>query len=155
MLRLHRAVLQERRFFITEPEEYRASVDDKVRLVRELDRASNSLFLVARSGAELLGFLTVRGGVLNRMRHTGKLEIMVGTEHRGKGVGRALMEAAIIWAEDNAEIEKLGLSVFVDNVRAIDLYRAFGFREEGRRPREYRLEDGRYVDDVLMYRFTG
>ncbi|MFK7930598.1 MAG: N-acetyltransferase family protein [Myxococcota bacterium] len=152
--RLHRSVLDERQFFITEPHEFRDSVDDKVRLIRELQRSTNSLFLVARRGSHLLGFVTVRGGVLNRMRHTGKLEIMVGQDARGHGVGRALMEATLRWADGNAEMVKLGLAVFADNKRAIDLYRGFGFREEGRRNSEYRLEDGRFVDDVLMYRFT-
>jgi ribosomal protein S18 acetylase RimI-like enzyme len=154
LLRLQRAVLGERRFFITEPEELRDTVDDKVRQIRELERSTNSLFLVARRGPDLVGSLTVRGGALNRMRHTGKLEIMVATDARGQGIGRSLLGAAVAWAEAHPEIEKLGLSVFVDNTRAIELYRAFGFREEGRRPREFRLEDGRYVDDLLMYRFT-
>lgn len=154
VLRLHRSVLAERRFFITEPEEFRESVDDKVRQIRDFDRQTNSLFLVARRGPDLLGLLTIRGGSLNRMRHTGKLEIMVSHNARGQGVGRALLGAGLVWAEAHAEIEKVGLSVFVDNTRAIDLYRAHGFREEGRRAREYRLEDGRYVDDLLMYRFT-
>lgn len=154
VLRLHRAVLHERRFFITEPEEFRETVDDKVRQIRELDRATNSLFLVARKGPTLVGFLTVRGGQLNRMRHTGKLEIMVADEARGQGIGRALVEAALRWATAHEDVRKLGLAVFADNERAIDLYRSFGFREEGRRSQEYRMEDGRYVDDVLMYRFT-
>lgn len=154
LLRLQRAVLGERHFFITEPEELRDTVDDKVRQVRDLERSTNSLFLVARRGADLVGSLTVRGGALNRMRHTAKLEIMVAADVRGQGIGRGLLGAAVSWAEAHPEIEKLGLSVFVDNVRAIELYRAFGFREEGRRPREFRLEDGRYVDDLLMYRFT-
>jgi ribosomal protein S18 acetylase RimI-like enzyme len=154
MLRLHRAVLEERRFFITEPEEFRESVDDKVRMIRDFERSGNSLVLVARRSPHLLGFLTIRGGPLNRMRHTGKLEIMVAPDFRGQGVGRALMEAGLRWAESHPELEKLGLSVFTDNTRAIDLYRQYGFREEGRRPREFRLEDGRYMDDILMYRFT-
>ena len=154
ILRLHRAVLQERRYFITEPEEFRETVDDKVRMIREFERSANSLFLIARIGSTLVGFLTVRGGALNRMRHTGKLEIMVTQDARGKGVGRSLVEAAVRWAIAHDDIRKLGLAVFADNTRAIDLYRAYGFREEGRRAQEYRLEDGRYVDDVLMYRFT-
>lgn len=153
VLRLHRSVLQERRYFITEPEEFRETVDDKVRQIRELERAPNSVFLLARRSSELLGFLTVRGGHLNRMRHTGKLEVMVTHDARGLGVGGALLKAAFAWAEANPEIEKIGLSVFADNTRAVELYRSFGFREEGRRSREYRLEDGRYVDDLLMYRF--
>lgn len=154
ILRIRRAVLGERRFFITEPEEFRDTIDDQIREIRALERATNSLFLIARRDAELVGLLTVRGGALNRMRHTGKLEVMVLASARGHGVGHALLEAAIAWAQAHPEIEKLGLSVFVDNTRAVELYRRHGFREEGRRPREYRLEDGRYVDDLLMYRFT-
>lgn len=154
ILRLHRAVLNERRFFITEPEEFRETVDDKIRQVRDFDRSANSLFLVARKGPNLVGFLTIRGGPLNRMRHTGKLEIMVAKDARGQGVGRNLIEAALRWAIAHEDVRKLGLAVFADNQRALDLYRSYGFREEGRRPQEYRLEDGRYVDDVLLYRFT-
>jgi len=154
ILRLHRGVLQERRYFITEPEEFRDTVDDKIRMIREFERSANSLFLVARKGPNLVGFLTVRGGALNRMRHTGKLEIMVHQDARRQGVGRALLEAALRWAIAHEDVRKLGLAVFADNQRAIDLYRQHGFREEGRRSQEYRLEDGRYVDDVLMYRFT-
>lgn len=154
LLRLHRSVLLELRYFITEPGEFRESVDDKVRLVRELDRSSNSLFLVARRGPKLLGFLTIRGGQLNRMQHTGKLEIMVAEDARGQGIGRALMQAALRWAVAHPDMRKIGLAVFADNQRALDLYRSFGFREEGRRAQEYRMEDGSYVDDVLLYRFT-
>ena len=73
---------------------------------------------------------------------------------RGKGIGRALMTACLEWAEDNAQIAKIGLNVFTDNERAIDLYRRFGFEEEGRRLREYRMADGTWRDDLLMYRFV-
>jgi len=154
LLRVRRAVLAERRFFITQLEEFRDTIDDQIRDIRALERSTNSLFLIARRGSQLVGLLTVRGGGLNRMRHTGKLEVMVLSTARGLGVGRALLEAAISWAQAHPEIEKLGLSVFVENTRAVELYRRYGFREEGRRPREFRLEDGRYVDDLLMYRFT-
>lgn len=154
MLRLQRMVLAERRFFVVEAEEFRETVDDKIRFLRDMERTGNSLVLVAREAGELVGVLSVRGGHLSKMRHTGKLDMFVAPDARGRGVGRSLLEAAIRWAEGHPEMEKLGLSVFVDNARALALYRAFGFREEGRRPREYRMEDGRYIDDVLMYRFT-
>ena len=51
-------------------------------------------------------------------------------------------------------MEKLSLSVFSDNDRAIALYEASGFGIEGRREREYRLADGSYRGDVLMSRFV-
>jgi ribosomal protein S18 acetylase RimI-like enzyme len=110
------------------------------------------VFLVARVTGQIVGMLTVHGGALERMRHTGKLEIMVARSARRWGVGRALMSACVDWAEQSKIVLKLGLSVFTTNERAIALYREFGFVEEGRRPREYRMEDGTFREDVLMYR---
>ena len=79
---------------------------------------------------------------------------MVGQAHRGEGIGRALLAAAIAWATETEAVEKLSLSVFSDNVRAIALYEAAGFVVEGRREREYRMSDGSYRGDVLMSRFV-
>ena len=42
--------------------------------------------------------------------------------------------------------------MFADNTRAVELYRRLGFEEEGRRVREYKLADGTYRDDLLLYR---
>lgn len=154
LLALRAGVLAEEQWFITEPQEFSSSVDQKMRKVLDLQRAPNSVFLVARRGGRVVGLLTIQGGQLRRMRHAGKLEIMVHRDCRGQGVGRALMRAAVRWAVDNPEVTKLGLNVFADNERAIALYRQFGFAEEGRRLREYRMKDGTYRDDVLMYRFV-
>lgn len=156
LLALQREVLAEREYFITLPEELGITVEQKAALVRELRDTPNSVMLVARlPRAPVVGSLTIIGGALTRMRHTGKLEIFVHPAHRGRGIGRALMTAGIAWAEGNPALEKLGLSVFATNERAIALYRSLGFEEEGRRPREYRMEDGSFRDDVLMYRFLG
>ena len=72
--------------------------------------------------------------------------------HRGRGVGRALLTAGLEWAIENPTIEKVGLSVFSDNERAIALYRLLGFEEEGCRRGEYRMDDGSYRDDLLLQR---
>jgi ribosomal protein S18 acetylase RimI-like enzyme len=49
-------------------------------------------------------------------------------------------------------LQKLSLAVFADNSPAIGLYRSLGFIEEGRRIGEYREEDGRLRDDLIMAR---
>lgn len=156
LLALKREVLAERDWFITLPEELTTTLDDQVALVRELRDAPNSVLLVARrERGRVVGAVTLMGGALARTRHAARLEILVDPAHRGRGVGRALMTAALAWAEANPVLTKVGLSVFATNERAIALYRSMGFVEEGRRPREYRMEDGTWRDDILFYRFVG
>ena len=76
------------------------------------------------------------------------------SEFRGEGIGSALLQFLIDWGESNPTIDKLALSVFVTNTRAIALYRRFGFVEEGRRIKEVKLGSSEYVDDILMYRLV-
>jgi ribosomal protein S18 acetylase RimI-like enzyme len=154
VLELHRLVLEERDFFVTEPHEFQCSVEQKSRIIWDFRHTRNAIFLVARYKGELVGMLLIQGGALSRMRHVGKLEIMVSSGARGLGVGKALLGACIEWGHANAEIEKIGLSVFATNERAVAFYRSFGFEEEGRRVGEYKLDDGTYRDDVLMYRWV-
>ena len=151
-LDLYRRVLAEERWFITRGDEYTFSLDEMSLRVEDMRVSPNSIFLVARGKeAPVTGLFLVFGGSLSRMRHTGKLEILVDPTQRGRGVGRALLTAGMEWAHANPVLEKLGLSVFSDNQRAIALYRAFGFKEEGCRRKEYRMDDGSYRDDLLLH----
>ena len=50
-----------------------------------------------------------------------------------------------------ADVLRLELTVYVDNARAIALYRKFGFEVEGTH-RAYALRDGAYVDALCMAR---
>jgi ribosomal protein S18 acetylase RimI-like enzyme len=155
ILALHREVLAERDWFITLPGEFTVTLETVTERVQQYAAAENCLFLVARLPRKsVVGFLVVHGGQLARMRHAGKLEVMVQRSARGHGVGRALLTACIEWARQNQVTQKLGLSVFTSNERAIALYRSHGFQEEGRRPREYRMADGSWHDDLLMYLFV-
>ena len=102
---LRRAVLAEGPWFITEADEYRETVDATVRRVRDSLRHPTSLLLVARREGQVVGLLQLTGGPLRRLRHTAKLEMLVDAAHRGAGVGRALLECALSWAEAHPELE--------------------------------------------------
>lgn len=73
----------------------------------------------------------------------------VAREWRGRGVGSALLAAAIEWARGR-NLHKLSLGVFAHNTPAIALYRKFGFVEEGRRVKQYRRTNGELWDAVDM-----
>lgn len=150
---LRRAVLAEGRWFATTPREYTASVQQVRGVVASLLRQPNGFLLVARADvAEVVGVVAVHGEGLTRMVHLGRLEMMVARDWRGRGIGKALLHHAIERAERNAVLRKLSLAVFEDNLAALSLYERAGFVHEGRRPGEYRLEDGTERADLLLAR---
>jgi GNAT superfamily N-acetyltransferase len=74
---------------------------------------------------------------------------MVASGWRGRGVGTALVAAAIEWARARG-LHRLSLSVFPHNEAAIALYRKFGFLEEGRRAKHMRRANGDLWDLIEM-----
>ena len=80
--------------------------------------------------------------------HVTDLGLMVATGHRRRGVGTALLDAAVAWARD-ADVRKLELHVFPHNEPALALYERFGFYREGVRKGHYR-RGGAFLDAVLM-----
>jgi RimJ/RimL family protein N-acetyltransferase len=133
---LHAAVAEERDGIATEP-----PVNVEARAASwTLDGT-----LVAVAGDEIIGSLHVE-----RSRFGfGELGMAVAREWRRRGVGAALLAAAIDWARERG-LHKLSLSVFPHNSAAIALYRKFGFVEEGRRVKHYRRASGELWDAVDM-----
>ena len=101
--------------------------------------------LVAVAGGEIIGSLHVEA---SRFGY-GELGMAVAREWRGRGVGSALLAAAIEWARERG-LHKLSLSVFPHNAAAMALYRKFGFVEEGRRIKHFRRASGELWDAVDM-----
>lgn len=75
--------------------------------------------------------------------------VYVAPEARGRGVGRAVCQAAVDAARGWDGVEQIHLGVAVPNEAAMGLYRSMGFVEYGREPRAIKLPD-RYVDELLM-----
>jgi ribosomal protein S18 acetylase RimI-like enzyme len=101
--------------------------------------------LVAVSGAALVGELRIEPTSFG----FGELGMMVDAAWRGRGIGSALVAAAIESARAHG-LHKLTLSVFPHNAAAIALYRGFGFVEEGRRVAQIRRQNGELWDLVEM-----
>lgn len=101
--------------------------------------------LVAVAGPELVGSIHV-----DASRHGfGEIGMAVVREWRGRGVGSALLAAAIDWAREH-DLHKLSLGVFAHNEAAIALYRKYGFVDEGRRVKHLRRASGELWDVIEM-----
>jgi putative acetyltransferase len=70
---------------------------------------------------------------------------------QGKGVGTALMAAALDLADNWLNLTRLELRVYVDNSGAVALYEKFGFEVEGTH-RRLVFRNGEFVDAYSMAR---
>ena len=81
-------------------------------------------------------------------RHVGVLGMGVVREHRGRGVGAALLTSALAAARE-AGLTRVELTVREDNAAAIRLYERFGFVHEGLK-RNALAVDGRFENLACM-----
>lgn len=149
-----RRVIEEAEFLITQPEEFDLTEEEEHEWIRTHGDEPGQLALVAEISGSLVGLLFFESGQRKRMAHRGTLHMTVAAGFRGQGVGTALLQTLITWAESHPVIEKLSLAVMATNRPAIGLYQKLGFVEEGRLVRDVKLADGEYVDDLLMCRFV-
>ncbi len=126
----------------------RRGLADERRYLRATRRHPDAAVYVAADGDRVVGRLSLARDLHPASVHVADLGLMVASSHRRRGVGRALLEQAVAWAE-SAGVSKLELHVFPWNEPAIALYESFGFVTEGLRKRHY-LRDGVPVDAILM-----
>lgn len=85
-------------------------------------------YVVAEVDGKLIGFILVE--VSGMYVGRGSVDdLYVQSEHRGKGVGRALLQTAFEWLKNNGA-KRVGLGVHKSNDVAIRLYKSVGFEEE-------------------------
>jgi RimJ/RimL family protein N-acetyltransferase len=113
--------------------------------------SDNCLAILALVETTIVGGLTFEGGTRPRLRHLGEFGISVAQEYTGLGIGRAMIEYMIGWAERSGVVRKINLKVRVDNFGAIRLYERMGWEHEGRTTRDT-LIDGQFNDCLLMGR---
>ena len=107
--------------------------------------------LVAIDGGRVVGWAAV-SPTSARECYAGVVEhsVYVSADARGRGVGRALMEA-LIASTDEAGIWTIQTSVFPENEASVALHERLGFRVVGRRERIAQL-DGQWRDTLLLER---
>ncbi len=107
--------------------------------------------LVATEGGEVIGWAAL-SRVSTRACYAGVVEhsVYVAERARGRGVGRALMEALVSSAE-NGGIWTIQTSIFPENTASLALHELLGFRVVGRRERIAQLH-GVWRDTILLER---
>jgi RimJ/RimL family protein N-acetyltransferase len=141
-LGLFEQVSAEGRWLATETPVDRREVAQRWRAL--LDTGEGTLLLAEEEeGAPPMGVAAMVG------RTSPELGMLVGSVHRRKGVGDALLDACEAWAR-SAGAREIVLHVFPHNPAAIALYRKHGFEERGVLRRAYPRRSGERWDAIRM-----
>ncbi|WP_442600114.1 GNAT family N-acetyltransferase [Neobacillus sp. D3-1R] len=145
-------VLEENSPFMgTSLEEFSITVEKEREFIKTHEE--HGLILVAEMDKTIIGFLNFRLSSKKKFQHQGLFGMSIQEAYTNKGIGRALIQELLKWAEADPRVEKISLEVFSNNKRAIHLYSKLGFVEEGRRKKAAKLGPNEYVDDIFMSKF--
>ncbi|MCI8649579.1 MAG: GNAT family N-acetyltransferase [Anaerotruncus sp.] len=116
-----------------QPEFYQDAPQEEA-FLKQVLADPNSAFLVARDGAQVVGFAlvqeqeTLRYPCIVRRRMAHLMDLCVQEDRRGQGVGKMLLQVASGWASARG-CDGIELAVLAENQAARRLYQAHGYRE--------------------------
>ncbi|MFX1314529.1 MAG: GNAT family N-acetyltransferase [Promethearchaeota archaeon] len=97
----------------------------------------------------ILGHCEISNSEWDAASHVGILGIIVKRKYRDLGIGTKIIDIAIRESKKLNNKEKITLSCFSNNERALHLYDKLGFKIVGIRKSQFYL-DSKYYDEVLM-----
>jgi ribosomal protein S18 acetylase RimI-like enzyme len=106
---------------------------------------------VAEDASGIVGWCDIQRENVPTYAHEGMLGMGLLPDYRGHGLGERLIRTALDAAR-GAGFERVSLSVYANNTRAMALYRRVGFVLEGTRVRGRKV-DGAYDDIHMMAYF--
>lgn len=147
---LRLAMAQETEFLAEEPGEVRADVEEEAAFLTKKLSSPVDLYILAEVEGRVVGMAALDGSPLSRFQHGVRLVLGVRRACWRQGVGRALVQTLLDWA-DSRGIVRIALEVVETNSGAISLYESLGFEHEGRLRCRTKL-GGTYLDNYLMAR---
>lgn len=135
-------------------EDILSNKDEEDELIKEkiINRGKNQYWYVAEEDGKVIGLGILMNHGNLRKKHVGVITLMVNSDYQNKGIGSLLMDKLINLSE-SLNIIRLELCVFKDNYKAINLYKKFGFKEEGIKVKSA-LKNGEYIDEIMMARIN-
>jgi RimJ/RimL family protein N-acetyltransferase len=150
ILALRIATAAETEFLGCEPDEIRTTTEEHAAFLSRKLSSPFDLYILAELDSRIVGLTFLEGSPLRRFGHGVKLGLAVSRDSWGQGLGKALVQAALDWA-DAQRIVRVALEVVETNLTAVRLYESLGFEHEGLL-RARRRHGDRYLDDHIMAR---
>ena len=147
---LRLAMAQESELMAEEPHEVRTDVGEQSAFIARKLSSPVDLHVLAEVEGRVVGIASLDGSTMSRFEHGVRLVLGVRRDCWRQGLGRALVNTLLDWA-DSREIVRVSLEVVETNSGAIRLYESLGFQHEGRLRHRTKL-GGTYFDNYVMAR---
>jgi ribosomal-protein-alanine N-acetyltransferase len=104
-----------------------------------------------RNETQIIGYLHIQN--ISAVHRSADIGIRIGQEQwRGRGYGKEALMMGLAYCWQHLNLQRVSLIVFRKNARAINAYKAAGFRKEGLM-KKLLFIDGEWVDVLLMAAF--
>lgn len=111
--------------------------------------ASKVIFAIRRIGnPAIIGYVQIVN--IHAVNRSADIGIRIGdAADRGQGYGSEALQLALLYCWNHLNLNRVALSAFKDNGRAVELYCRAGFRKEGQLRRAVYV-NGKWIDVILM-----
>ena len=144
--------IDESNMMLFEPGERTTTTEQQKASIERIVSEERTVFFVAESEGELLGFIAAMGSDLKRTRHSATIVLGVLEEYRGQGIASQLFNRVFEWAKE-VGITRLGLTVIKENSKAFNLYRKMGFAIEGEKVHSLMI-NSQPVNEYYLYKLV-
>lgn len=145
-------ILSETDFMLTYPEEFTMTLEEEGKMLEETADSENKAMITAFINGIVAGNVSVYP-IRDREKVSHRASIGIGVVQKfwGLEIAKHLITMALDTARKMG-YSQIELGVFKDNHKAIKLYEEFAFVKCGEVPNAFKLKDGTYRDEILMYR---
>ena len=110
------------------------------------------VWLALDEAGAIAGHIDLRARPERPAAHRALLGMGVHRDHRRKGLGARLIDAALAWAHDEAGVDWIDLEVLSVNRAARDLYTRTGFATIGEMPDMFRIDGEQHAYTFMTRR---
>ncbi|QDK45181.1 GNAT family N-acetyltransferase [Bdellovibrio sp. ZAP7] len=139
-------------YILSTAEDFRSKPEDaEQKWIEKYEQSSRDMIILAIHEGSIVGNLDFSAFVRFKNSHRGHLGMSVAPRMRGEGIGELLLRKLFAEAPNVEGLTQIELSVMHLNVAALNLYKKVGFKECGRTPNAFKMQDGSFADQIGMY----
>lgn len=130
-------------------DEFHLTIEQEIQYIKKVANDSNTLMIIGVVNDSIVSVGQISCLPRKRISHNSEIAISVKKDYWRKGIGSAVMEELISFAQNHNLIKNISLGVKASNHNAIRMYEKFGFKTIGIHKNYFNV-NGIYDDELIM-----